>query len=72
MHDNKLGVKNTPMLSFIAVVLIALGAYVFSLAFRPGRKVLFCLVVGGALLTLGFTIFPRDSPDIELPENWRR
>jgi hypothetical protein len=60
------------MLAFISVVLIALGGYIFSYAFRKGGKVVAAVIVGGALIALGFAVFPSDYDPPGLPDNARR
>jgi hypothetical protein len=51
------------MLSLIAMVLIVFGGYSVYLAFRPGYQMLGPLLVGLALLALGFYVLPIDSED---------
>ena len=55
------------MLSFIAIVLIIFGGYNISFAFKKGFQKIGPIVVGLALIALGFYILPtenRDIPDV--------
>ena len=60
------------MLAFISLVLIALGGYIFSYAFRKGGKVVVAVILGGALIALGFAVFPSNYEAPGLPDNVRR
>lgn len=59
------------MLSLLSVILIALGCYIFSDAFRRGGRIVAAVLLGSLLIGAGFMIFPRDMQDIELPANYR-
>ena len=60
------------MLTLIAVLLIGFGGFIFSFAFRRGGRVVAAILLGGAIIALGFAILPRDREPIELPDNVRR
>ena len=55
------------MLTVVAIVLICLGGFCLSLAFKKGYQTVVPLLVGVALIALGFYVLPAqndDGPDI--------
>jgi hypothetical protein len=51
------------MLSLLALVLISFGGYSVYLAFKPRYQTFGPLVVGIALIALGFYVLPTDNTD---------
>ena len=55
------------MLTLIALVLISIGGLCVSLAFKKGYQTVAPLLVGVALIALGFDVLPSqkdDAPDV--------
>ena len=51
------------MLSLLSLILICFGGFTFLLAFKPGYQKVGPVIMGLALIALGFYILPVDNTD---------
>ena len=60
------------ILQLLGVILVALGGYIFSYAFRKGGRVAYAIIMGTILIGIGFMVFPNEPMNFELPQNYRK